>query len=158
MTASTIAGVEACLRVNDVKMRCTRGHRIIPSHVASNPGHPRRFGTYLSIERRYSRNTLGSGSTPRVQRLTVRSNTADDTWTWTSQRSHLEGYHFMNVTWKGQACLGLTNDRLRNQARDRTCQPHEASELLRDAERKQEGCPVSGVAEIRITPRVWSKG
>jgi len=55
---------------------------------------------------------------------------------------------------EGQACLGLTNDWLRNQTRDRTSQPHEASELLRDAEGKQEGCAVSSVAGVRIMPEI----
>jgi len=36
----------------------------------------------------------------------VRPNTADDTWTWTSQRLHLEGYHFVNATWKVKHALG----------------------------------------------------
>lgn len=59
---------------------------------------------------------------------------------------------------EGQACLGLTNDRLGNQARDRTSEPHEASELLRDAEGKQEGCTVSSVAGVRTTPEIEGKG
>jgi hypothetical protein len=88
----------------------------------------------------------------------MRPNTADDTWTWRNQRLHLEEYHFVNATWKVKPALGLTNDRLRNQARDRTSQPHEASELLRDAEGKQEGCAVSSVAGVRITREIEGKG
>ena len=35
-----------------------------------------------------------------------------------------------------QACVGLTNDWLRNQASDRSRQPHEASDMLRNTEGK----------------------
>lgn len=38
----------------------------------------------------------------------------------------------------------LTNDRLSNQARDRTSQPHKTGDLLRDAEGEQEGRSISG--------------
>jgi hypothetical protein len=91
---------------------------------------------------------------PRGQRLKALSNTVDDTWTWTSRRSHLVKRHFMNATCDGErpASLWLTDDRLCNQARDRARQPHEARDVLGNAEGKQEGCPVSSVAKVRRIP------